>query len=676
MKAQQIIMFLVGMLLMLCHESVSQESRRYLTIEDIINFKKILEPQISPDGKWIAYTVTENDLKKDQSETRVWMISTEGGDPIPMTAKGYSATQPRWSPDNEYLSFLAVKTAEEKTQVWTLNRLGGEATQVTHIKQGVSGHEWSPDGKRLLLIIRDPKPEELTEDKEDDKKVKPIVVDRLQFKRDYEGYLDRYRTHLYIFTPGDSTAIQITSGDYDDSNPAWSPDGKSIAFVSNRTDNSDGNFNTDIWIVSADNITKGEDLLQLTKNPNQDGSPVWSPDGKHIAYITSNNSKLMWYATNQLAIIPVTGGQSRLLTEKLDRNVSNPKFSEDGRSIYFILEENGTSIIASVDAYEKTVKRIITGNISIIDYSIYGSLISLLLNRDQEPGDIFLHENDQLKRLTNINREILNTVEKVSLEKIQFKSKDRTQVEGFVIKPPGFDPSIKYPAILWIHGGPVDQYEYGLEFNSTITPYFYSGPILYAANGYVSILINPRGSSGYGQEFTEAIFADWGNKDYQDVIAGVDYVIDQGYVDSNRLGVGGWSYGGILTNYIITKTDRFKGAISGASEALYRSNYGHDQYQLSWEMEFGLPWENTQAWESISPFNQMANITTPTLWIGGSDDWNCPILNSEQMYQAMKRLGKETQLVVYPGEHHRIQMPSFNKDMLERFVQWYDKYVK
>jgi dipeptidyl aminopeptidase/acylaminoacyl peptidase len=260
----------------------------------------------------------------------------------------------------------------------------------------------------------------------------------------------------------------------------------------------------------------------------------------------------------------------------------------------------------------------------------------------------------------------LANLAKPDTEKIYFRSADGTPIEGFVVKPLGFEPAMKYPAILWIHGGPVSQYEF--EFNANAQ--------LFAAKGYVTLLINPRGSSGYGQPFSQAIFADWGNKDYQDVMAGVDHTIKAGYVDANRLGVGGWSYGGILTNYVITKTGRFKAAISGASEALYRTNYGHDHYQLTWEQELGLPWENAELWEKISPFNQVAQITTPTLWMGGSEDWNVPIINSEQMYQAMKRLGKETQLVVYPGEHHGIRRPSFIRDRYQRFLEWFGKYVK
>jgi len=220
--------------------------------------------------------------------------------------------------------------------------------------------------------------------------------------------------------------------------------------------------------------------------------------------------------------------------------------------------------------------------------------------------------------------------------------------------------------ILYPHGGPVRQYDFGFSFQAQ----------LWAANGYLVLQPNPRGSSGYGQAFSYAIFADWGNLDYQDVMAGVDHVIAQGYADPEKLGVGGWSYGGILTNYVITQTTRFKAAVSGASEALMRSNYGHDEYQLWWEMELGLPWENAAAWERISAFNNVAKILTPTLWIGGAVDWNVPIMNSEQMYQAMKRLGRETQLVVYPGEHHIIQRPTFQKDRLERFLFWFDKYIK
>jgi dipeptidyl aminopeptidase/acylaminoacyl peptidase len=642
----------------------AQSEKKPITIEELIQLKSVKNPVISPDGHWVAFTVSEMDLKKDAWETRIWMVPTKGGEAIPMTAKGYSASEPKWSPDNKYLSFLASKKEGDKTQVWTLNRQGGEAEQLTKIPQGVSSHEWSPKGKELLLNIKDPKPEELTEDKEDDKKAKPYVVDRLQFKQDYQGYLDRYRTHLYVLSPEDSIPRQITSGDYDDEDPVWSPDGTQIAFASNRSDNPDGNSNTDLWIVNANNTNKGKSLTQVTTNPNADFYPRWSPDGKNLVYRTVTDKKAIWYATQKLAIIPVTGGQPSLLAETLDRNISKPAFSDDGKLIYFILEESGTSVLATIEPNGKNFKRIIQGDISISDYVVKADVVIPLLGNANQPYEVYSFTNT-LKKLTSLNDRLLAHIEEPSIEKIHFKSADGTDIEGFVVKPIGFDATKKYPTILWLHGGPVSQYQFEYDVE----------PQLYAANGYVTLLINPRGSSGYGQPFSEALFADWGNKDYQDVMAGVDYVIGQGYTDPNKLGVGGWSYGGILTNYVITKTNRFKGAISGASEALYRANYGHDHYQLTWELELGLPWENAEAWEKISPFNQVANITTPTLWIGGEKDWNVPILNSEQMYQAMKRLGRETQLVVYPEEHHGIKRPTFIKDRLERYLEWFKTHV-
>ena len=656
---------LTALLCAVCFMAIGQQTQKALAIEDILNLKRISEVQISPDGKWVAYTVSELDMKKDKSLRRIYIIPRNGGEPIAITGKDYSASQPRWSPDNKYLSFLASKKKGDKTQVWMSNRLGGDAEVLTNIPQGLSSHEWSPVGNKLLLVIKDPTPEQLTKDKEDDKKAKPYVIDRRQFKRDYVGYLDRYRNHLFTLVPGDSIPTQLTWGDFDDSNPVWSPDGRSIAFVSNRTADPDGNSNTEIWVVDASNPDKDKKLTQVTTNPSGDRSPSWSPDGKHIVHRTVTDGTILWYATEHLAVTPAMGGKTEVLSAALDRNISNPKFSKDGKSIYFLLEENGTTVLASVNRDGKNLRRIITGDISIGNYDSYEGNFTVLMGRANRANNLYNFQNNQLKELTHVNDDVLANIKKPTIEKINFKSADGTPVEGFVVKPIDFEPNKKYPTILWIHGGPTSQYEFS----------YHSIAQLYAANGYVTLLINPRGSTGYGEEFCKALFADWGNLDYQDVMAGVDYAIAQGYSDADKLAVGGWSYGGILTNYVITKTNRFKAAVSGASEALYRANYGHDHYQLTWEQELGLPWENAEAWERISPFNDVAKITTPTLWMGGSDDWNVPILNSEQMYLGMKRLERETQLVVYPNEHHGIRRPSFQKDRLERYLAWIKKYV-
>ena len=648
-------------------KTYSQSTEKALSIDIIQSLNRVGDPQVSPDEKWVAYTVSAIDTAKDKSASRIWMVSTSGGDPIAMTAKEYSASNPRWSPDGKYLSFMASKGAKAKTQVWNLNRLGGEAQQVTKTKQGVSSYAWSPGGKKLLLLLKDPKPSDLTKNTKDDKKPLPYVIDRIHFKEDYIGYLDRRRNHIYIHTLGDSTATQITSGDYDDSEPVWSPDGESIAFVSNRSENPDLSYDSNIWIVSADQATKDSVLKQVTQNPLSDSSPAWSPDGKTITYTTTINADAIPFATDHLAVISASGGSAKILSEEIDRNIFEPKFSKDGKTILFVLEDSGEMQLATISPKGNSFKRLIKDGLTIKDYTIGTTDLYTLQSYGTKPGEIYRYASGELRALTKTNDSVISKLELPSFEKVKFKSKDGTAIEGFAVKPTSFDTAKKYPLILWIHGGPQSQFLYNFD---RATPFYF------AAKGYVVLMVNPRGSTGYGEDFCKAIYADWGNKDFDDVMAGVDYMIAQGYIDEKRLGVGGWSYGGILTNYVITKSERFKAAISGASLGIIRANFGHDQYVKWYNKEFGMPWENQQLWERLSPFNDIEKITTPTLWMGGAVDWNVPIANSEQMYLGMKALGIETKLVVYPNEHHGIRRPSFQKDRLERYVGWYDAYLK
>ncbi len=647
--------------------ALAQNVSRPLSIDDLMALKSVGSPQVSPDGDWVAYVVTSRDLDEDKSKSRIWMVSTEGGEPIPMTGEDDSASAPKWSPDNKYLTFQASRGEKAKTQVWNLNRLGGEAVQVTDVKQGINDYEWSPDSSRLLLMIGDPKPSDLTEDAEDDEKPLPHVVDRMQFKQDYVGYLDRRRAHIYVYTPGTEQPVQLTSGDFDESDPVWSPDGKSIAFVSDRSDDPDLNYGTDIFVVAVDD--ENHTLTKITSNPGRDHSPTWSPDSKNIAYVTSTGPDIGGSAltpTRYLAVTEVGADERNILTPDLDRNVANPEYSANGRNIYFRLEDSGMNHFAAVRASGGDVERLLERQVSIGSIAMGGGQTVLTMSRPDQPTELYAFDNGQLERLTHVTDETLDNVARADVEKLQFQSADGTSVEAFLVRPLNYDPDTRYPTILWLHGGPASQFTFG----------YHDIAQLYAANGYAVIMPNPRGSTGYGSEFAHGTVAAWGENDYADVMAAIDYGIEIGIVDPQRMGVGGWSYGGILTNYVITQTQRFSAATSGASLGLIAANYGHDHYQLMYELEFGLPWEHPERWVDLSPFSKVENITTPTLWMGGALDWNVPIINSEQMYIAMKRLGRETQLVVYPDEHHGIRRPSFQKDRLERWLAWYDQHLK
>ncbi len=643
---------------------------RTLEVDDLFELLGVGDPRISPDGDWVAYTVTTTSLEDEQSVTRVWMIPFEGGTALPMTREAVSARAPRWSPDGRLLSFLSSSGGgsddvddydDAQTQVWALDRRGGEARPLTDVEQGVSAYAWSPDGTRLALTIRD------GEEEHEGETEPPWVIDRLQFKRDRRGYLDRRRTHVYVFDLEAGELTQLTDGDFDDSAPAWSPDGRWIAFVSNRTDDPDANDNDDIWLVAAD-ATVDAGLRQVTTSPGADGAPSWSPDGRWITHTTVTEPELIWYATEHLAITAVEGAQTRVLTLDLDRNVSPPRFSRDGSQSYTRLEDSAEDHLVRVAVADGTVQRDVDGPVSIRAFDLGpDDRRVLLMGSLLRPDEVFAAEAEApgLRQLSAVNDAWLSELRLGSVQGFTFESADGTEVEGFLFLPPDYQEGQRYPTLLRIHGGPVSQYRHR----------FYFDQHLFAARGYAVVITNPRGSSGYGQDFSAELWADWGNKDFQDVMAGVDWAVDHGYADPDRLGVGGWSYGGILTNYVITQTDRFKGAVTGASEVLYAANYGHDHYQREWEAELGLPWENREAWERISPFNKVQNITTPTLIMGGEKDWNVPILNSEQLYQALKRRGVETLLVVYPGQSHGIRRPSYQKDRLERYLDWYDRFV-
>jgi dipeptidyl aminopeptidase/acylaminoacyl peptidase len=642
-------------------------AKRPLRATDIFRVRDVRDPQISPDGKWVAYTVTIADSARDKNDTDVWMASWDGKENLRITSTKDGENQPRWSPDGRYLSFISSRDGGKGGQIWLLDRRGGEATRLTEIKGGVSSYEWSPDGTRLALIVDDPDDKDADADSAKAKPPKPIVLDRYHFKQDVQGYLGNQRSHLYVFDVATKKSELLTAGKYDESNPSWSPDGKLIAFVSDRSPDPDRSINSDIYVIEAHPGAQMRRLTMFDGDDNNSGSKLaWSPDGKSIAYVRGGSPSMTIYDQYRVAVIPVAGGDPRILTESLDRPVTSPRWTADGTSILFLVTDDRVQYLARMRTTGGPVEKLTNGPRVILSVSVgQGGKLAVLAATASEMPEIQALETGVLRPLSHQNDEWLSEIQLGTTEGIEFKTPDGADVHAVMTRPASSNG--KMPTLVRIHGGPTSQDQYAFNFERE----------LFAANGYVVVSPNYRGSNGRGEKFMNAISGDWGNKEVVDVLAATDYVVSKGIADPDRLGIGGWSYGGITTDYTIATTPRFKAAISGAGSALQTSMYGIDQYILQYETELGPPWKNPDAWMKVSyPFFHADRIKTPTLFMSGEKDFNVPTAGSEQMYQALKSLGIETQLVIYPNSFHGITLPSYRVDRMERYLKWYDRYLK
>jgi dipeptidyl aminopeptidase/acylaminoacyl peptidase len=649
-------------------------AQRPVASSDLLRLRDVSDPQLSPDGAWVAYTVSTADTLRDRWDRDVWMTSWDGARSVRITSTPDPEHAPRWSPDGRYLAFLSSRQdPHESDQLWLLDRTGGEAERVTNLPGGISEYAWSPDGRRIALVAADPPQDSLPPGADSgQRRPRPIVIDRFVFKYDGIGWLGQERDHLYLFDLATRHAEQVTPGPYDEANISWSPDGSRIAFVSRRRPEFDRSDNWDLYVVEA---KAGADPRQVTTFEGADMDPEWgdrppswSPDGKLLAYVQGGRPDLLYYAGQKLAVVPADGGPARVLTPDLDRNVLSPTFSPDGRSVLFLLEDDRVYHLARVPVAGGKVEGIISGPRAITDLSqSRDGHLAVVSSTTSQPEEIYAVQGQELRRLTRQNDAWLASVRLAPVEEISVRSKDGTEIHGFMVKPLGYRAGQRYPAVLRLHGGPVWQYYHdfaNLDWQ------------VLAASGYVVLGVNPRGSSGRGEKFSTAIYAAWGQKDGEDVLAAVDWAVRQGIADPDRLGVGGWSYGGILTDEVVARDRRFKAAISGAGQGNALGGYGTDMYAVEYEAELGTPWKNTDTWMRVSyPFLHADRIVTPTLFLCGDQDWNVPLSNSEQMYQALKSLGRETQLIVYPGESHDISRPSFQLDRMDRYLAWYGKYL-
>jgi dipeptidyl aminopeptidase/acylaminoacyl peptidase len=673
LKSVVIVLSLVGVL------PLAAQGKRPLNSDDIYNVKEVRDPQRSPDGKWVAYTVTHAIKDTDKNDTDVWMVSWDGQQQIQVTSTPESESSPRWSPDGKYLAFLSSRQGSKGAQIWLLNRAGGEAVKLTNVRRGVSSYAWSPDSKRFVLVVDEPDPADPDEDSDkkdadkDKKTPKPIVIDRYHFKADVRGYLRGEHSHLQIFDIATKKSEVLTPGTFDEVAPTWSPDGSQIAFIRRHGEGDiDKAPNMDLFVVDAH---AGAQPRRLTTTAAEESGPVsWSPDGKSLAYLLGDELKYSAYDENRLAIIPAAGGTPRPITDALDRPVRAPLWMADG-SIVFTLVDDRSEYIARMPAAGGKIERLTAGKRVVSSFSAApDGAFAVLASTPSDAPEIYALEpstipasSGRLRQLSHQNDEWLRNVMLGTTEEFTATSKDGTEVHGLITKPAAYLSGRKYPTLLRIHGGPNGQDSNAFSFEREI----------FAANGYVVVAVNYRGSNGRGSAYQKAIFADWGNKEVVDLLGAMDYVQRLDYVDASRLGIGGWSYGGILTNYTIATDTRFKAAISGAGSSNQISMYGTDMYINQYENELGPPWKSEDLWVKLSyPFFHADRIHTPTLFMGGEKDFNVPLLGGEQMYQALRSLGVESQLVIYPNQFHAITIPSYRKDRFDRYVAWYDKYLK
>ncbi|HET6553125.1 MAG TPA: S9 family peptidase [Dyella sp.] len=664
---------LLLLLALLAGPAFAEDGTRFVPA-DINRLADVSEPAISRDGQFVVYTVATANLERDQPQSDLWRVRFDGSGRTQLThTPDSSEWHAQWTSDGKAIAFLSDRKLDGEaddddthTQVWMMPADGGEAHRVTNLPDGVDDFVLSPDGKRLAVIAYDP---DRAPGAKKPKNPPPVVTDRFQFKDDDKGWLDGRHKHLYIVDVATGRAGQLTSGRHDEQLPAWSPDGSTIAYVTKRGADPDRHLNYDIYLIAP---KAGAPERQLTTFPGSDldpyweTRPAWSPDSQRIAYLQSGEDKWIYYAPWQLAVIDVATGKATL-PAPIDRCFTKPHWSPDGRSVYALVEQAEVTHLSRIDIASGRITALTTGKRFDADLDVSANdRVVVLGGDDTHPYDVSAVEKSTLRALSEHNA-WLTGKQLATTEELQFNDADGVSIHALLVKPVGYVAGRRYPTIVRVHGGPV--YQFSHEFMADWQTY--------AAHGYAVLAVNPRGSSGRGFDFARAIYADWGAKDSQDVLAGVDQLVQRGIADPDRLGVGGWSYGAILTDEIIARDTRFKAAISGAGTGNAYGMYGDDEYAREYELELGTPWANRAAWDRASyPFLHADRIRTPTLFQCGERDFNVPCIGAEQMYQALRSLGITTGLVMYPGQHHGLTVPSYLRDRLERNLAWYDRFLQ
>jgi dipeptidyl aminopeptidase/acylaminoacyl peptidase len=672
--------------------SAQDSAKHAITFDDLIKMHRVIEPQISPDGKWVAFTVTTPDMDANRNASNIWMVPTAGGAAIQLTQSGQDSS-PVWSPDGKTLAFLSSRGGD--SQVYLLSMEGGEAQKLTKLSTGADNPKWSPDGKTIAftsLVYPDCVSRSATALNNDDdcnskretekekNKVKAHVAEQLLY-RHWTHWNEGKRSHVFVVaSDGSGPPRDLTAGANYDVPPDerggpqdinFSPDGKEICFTA-VTDKMEAiSTNADLFIVPV----AGGETKRITTQPGFDGNPVYSPDGKYIAYhaqLTPGYESDRW----RVMLYDRQTGKTENLSEAFDRSADGLAWSADSKEIYFTAENETLQPIYSIAARSGGLPRKVIGEgfNEAISLSADGKTIAFERTSLKTPAEVFVAASDgsNVRQLTHQNDTILAALEMNAPETFWFDGAEGTKVQAMLIRPPKFDASKKYPLLVLLHGGPQTMWSnaWGYRWNAQV----------FSGAGYVTLMINRRGSTGYGQKFTDEITNDWGGKAYVDVMNGVDYTLKKyPFVDGARMAAAGGSYGGYMADWIATHTGRFKAIISHASVYDKVSMYATEELWFEEHDMQGTPWTNPESYKKWAPVTYAAELgkfKTPTLVIAGERDYRVPYTQSLEFFSALQRQGVPSKLVVFPDEGHWVLKPQNAQFWYKTFLDWLALYVK
>jgi dipeptidyl aminopeptidase/acylaminoacyl peptidase len=653
--------------------STSAWASRGITAEDYLAFHFISDARISPDGRQVAYVLSVIDQKKNRRVSSIWLVALDGASaPRRLTAEGFNSNSPRWSPDGLRLAFLSARNAEtpESTptqpQICILNMAGGEAQVSSYLKNGVSAFQWSPNGKQFVAVGRSGPSDDVAREA---RKSDVRHYRHISYKFNDTGWFDDKRSHLWVVDAASGKDSQITSGDdWNDTDPQWSPDSTQIAFVSDRTGQEfDGGHNTDVWVIPA----AGGTLGKISDHAFEDDLPRWSPDGRQIVFAGRTARREF----PKLYIADAKGGApSRLVADNLDLIPGGLHWGPGPNRLRFESGFKGTTQIFGVDLTARTVAPVTHGERSVhaFDINEKAGLMTFLSNDFDRLDDLYVSHLDGggERQLTHVNEKLWADLDLAKVERLPYKSTDGWAIDGFLVKPIGFEAGKKYPMILSIHGGPAGQY--GVDW--------YHEFQVYASRGYAVFFCNPRGSTGYGQKFERGIVNNWGGMDYQDIMAGVDAVLKQNpWIDQTRLGVTGGSYGGYMTNWIVGHTNRFQAAVTLRSVSNFISDDGTRDGAYGHEEDFkGFLFDDFDQYWNASPLKYAANVKTPTLILHSDNDYRVPLEQGEQWFRALKHYGVTAEFVIFPRENHNLTRTGEPKHLVESLnwqLYWFDRFL-